>query len=71
MNMSRVSTPDVVSRSGSEAAIPVSILAVNKLPFVDPLNIKPQKFRREPSESTLPDYQGYDNPALVPSPTRM
>ncbi|CAL8113058.1 unnamed protein product [Orchesella dallaii] len=68
-NASRVSTPDVVSRS--ESAIPVSVLSVKNLSYADPPLMKSQKFRREPSESTLPDYLGYDNPALAPSPTHI
>jgi len=34
-----------------------------------PENNNPSRFRREPSESTLPEYSSYDNPALAPSPT--
>lgn len=32
---------------------------------------KQGKLRKEPSESTLPDFHAYDNPALVPSPVHI
>lgn len=35
------------------------------------LKEKQSRLKKEPSESTLPEYHGYDNPALVPSPVHV
>lgn len=82
-NLSRGSSPDLVSgavtltsysnsskkKKGKEEGLIVgNPMTMNSAPS---LREKQSRLRKEPSESTLPEYQAYDNPAMVPSPTHM
>jgi len=76
-NLSRDSTPDLVSRSVPSLVNSASLTSdlgkgrsgsLGSNGGDNKSMMMMTKYRREPSESTLPEY-AFDNPGLVPSPT--